>query len=211
MADQASDHDKRTVDLVLASASPRRRELLAQIGMSFRVVVADVDETVLEGESPAAYVVRLARGKALEVLRREEPGLPVLGSDTAVVVDGEILGKPRDRDEARTMLNRLSGNTHEVYSAVAVAVSEDEVHDRLNITRVTFAELEPEWIESYCDTGDSMDKAGAYGVQGRAAERISRIEGSFSGVMGLPLFETSQLLETVKCYARSGSETVHGS
>lgn len=211
MADQASHHDKRTVDLVLASASPRRRELLAQIGMSFRVVVADVDETVLEGESPAAYVVRLARGKALEVLRREEPGLPVLGSDTAVVVDGEILGKPRDRDEARTMLNRLSGNTHEVYSAVAVAVSEDEVHDRLNITRVTFAELEPEWIESYCDTGDSMDKAGAYGVQGRAAERISRIEGSFSGVMGLPLFETSQLLETVKCYARSGSETVHGS
>ena len=211
MADQASDHDKRAVDLVLASASPRRRELLAQIGMSFRVVVADVDETVLEGESPAAYVVRLARGKALEVLRREEPGLPVLGSDTAVVVDGEILGKPRDRDEARTMLNRLSGNTHEVYSAVAVAVSEDEVHDRLNITRVTFAELEPEWIESYCDTGDSMDKAGAYGVQGRAAERISRIEGSFSGVMGLPLFETSQLLETVKCYARSGSETVHGS
>ena len=198
------------VDLILASASPRRRELLAQIGIAFRVVVADVDETVRRGETPAEYVVRLAHAKALDVLQREKPGLPVLGSDTAVVLGSEILGKPRDRDEARAMLNRLSGNTHEVFSAVAVAVSEIEVHDRLNISRVTFAKLEPEWIESYCDTGDSMDKAGAYGVQGRAAERISRIEGSFSGVMGLPLFETSQLLEAIKCYSGSVSETVVG-
>jgi len=208
---QPAIDNNRPVDLILASASPRRRELLAQIGIAFRVVVADVDETLRPGETPAEYVVRLAHAKALEVLQGAGPGLPVLGSDTAVVLDNDILGKPRDRDEARAMLNRLSGNTHEVYSAVAVAVSANEVHDRLNVTRVTFARLEPEWIESYCDTGDSMDKAGAYGVQGRAAERISRIEGSFSGVMGLPLFETSQLLGIVKCYARSVSDSVDGS
>lgn len=200
--------DNGQADLILASASPRRRELLAQIGIRFRVVVADVDESVLAGESPAEYVVRLARAKAAEVLRREGSTLPVMGADTAVILGEEILGKPRDREEAKAMLNRLSGETHEVYSAVAVAESEDKVWDCLNITRVTFAELEPEWIESYCDTGDSMDKAGAYGVQGRAAERISRIEGSFSGVMGLPLFETSQLLEAIKCYSSSTLDTV---
>jgi septum formation protein len=182
--------------------------LLAQIGIRFRVVVADVDESVLAGESPAGYVVRLARAKAVEVMRREGHALPVLGADTAVILDGDILGKPRDREEAKAMLGRLSGNTHEVFSAVAVAASDNRVLDRLNITRVSFAELEPEWIESYCDTGDSMDKAGAYGVQGRAAERISRIEGSFSSVMGLPLFETAQLLESIKCYSSNTLETV---
>jgi septum formation protein len=196
--------------LILASASPRRRELLQQIGLRFRVVVAAVDESVLEGESPADYVVRLARAKALEVQQREDVSLPVLGSDTAVILDGDILCKPGSRDEAEAMLGRLSGNTHEVYSAVAVVAANGEVFDRLNITRVTFAELEPSWIRSYVDTGDPMDKAGAYGVQGRAAERISRIEGSFSGVMGLPLFETSQLLEAAKCYSRSVSDSVSG-
>ena len=196
--------------LILASASPRRRELLQQIGLRFRVVVAAVDESVLEGESPADYVVRLARAKALEVQQREDVSLPVLGSDTAVILDGDILCKPGSRDEAEAMLGRLSGNTHEVYSAVAVVATNGEVFDRLNITRVTFAELEPSWIRSYVDTGDPMDKAGAYGVQGRAAERISRIEGSFSGVMGLPLFETSQLLEAAKCYSRSVSDSVSG-
>ena len=188
-------------DLVLASASPRRRELLTQIGMRFRVVVADVDEAVLPGEDPETYVLRLARAKALEVLGRVGPGLPVLGADTAVILDGDILCKPGDRAEAGSMLRRLSGNTHEVYSAVAVAKGDGEVLDRLNVTRVTFADLDDEWINAYIDTGDPMDKAGSYGVQGRAAERIRRIEGSFSGVMGLPLFETSQLLEAVKCYS----------
>ncbi len=196
--------------LVLASASPRRRELLRQIGVRFRVVVADVDETVLDGERPADYVVRLARAKALEVQRREGGALPVLGADTAVILDGDILCKPRSREEAESMLGRLSGNTHEVYSAVALALAGGEVLDRLNITKVSFAELEPAWIRSYCDTGDPMDKAGAYGVQGQAAARIGRIEGSFSGVMGLPLFETSQLLEAAKCYSRSHSDSVPG-
>jgi septum formation protein len=190
-----------SLDLVLASASPRRRELLRQIGVTFRVVPADVDETVLAGETPAEYVLRLARAKALEVMRREGGALPVLGSDTAVILDGDILCKPLDRPDAERMLGRLSGRTHEVFSAVALALSPERVLDRLNVTRVTFAELEPAWIRAYCETGDPLDKAGAYGVQGRAAEKISRIEGSFYGVMGLPLFETSQLLEAAKCYS----------
>lgn len=190
-----------SLDLVLASASPRRRELLRQIGVRFRVVPADVDETVLAAETPAEYVVRLARAKALEVMRREGGALPVLGSDTAVILDGDILCKPLDRADAERMLGRLSGRTHEVFSAVALALSPERVLERLNVTRVTFAELEPAWIRAYCETGDPMDKAGAYGVQGRAAEKISRIEGSFYGVMGLPLFETSQLLEAAKCYS----------
>jgi len=189
------------LDLVLASASPRRSELLRQIGVRFRVVPADVDETVRPGEKPADYVVRLARAKAAEVMSRAGDALPVLGSDTAVILDGDILCKPLDRADAERMLGRLSGRTHEVFSAVALALSPERVLDRLNVTRVTFAELEPEWIRAYCETGDPMDKAGAYGVQGRAAEKISHIEGSFYGVMGLPLFETSQLLEAAKCYS----------
>lgn len=180
--------------VILASASPRRQRLLQQIGVAFRVVVADVDERVLPGEKPDTYTLRVARDKALTVLRRESDGLPVLAADTAVVLDGEILGKPVDRADAVRMLGRLSGRTHEVYSAVALALAPDRVLERLNVSRVSFAPLDTGWIEAYCDTGDPMDKAGAYGVQGRAAERIARIEGSFYGVMGLPLFETAELL-----------------
>ena len=184
--------------LVLASASPRRRELLQQIGVDFRVVVADIEETPLANEKPGDFVHRMACEKALEVMQREGVGLPVLGADTAVILDGQILGKPVSRSDAIAMLGKLSGRTHEVFSAVAVAVSDTEIHQALNVTRVTFSKLEPDWIESYCDTGDPMDKAGAYGVQGKAAEKISRIEGSFYGVMGLPLFETSQLLKRIE-------------
>jgi septum formation protein len=180
--------------LILASASPRRRELLRQVGAAFRVVVAEADESVLPGEEPAAYVLRVARDKALTVQASERTGLPVLGADTAVVLDRHILGKPGDRAGAISMLRRLSGRTHEVYSAAVLVQAGQPVRECLNISRVTFAELDPDWIDAYCDTGDSMDKAGAYGVQGRAAEKISRIEGSFSGVMGLPLYETCQLL-----------------
>lgn len=202
MTAESENHERH--DLVLGSASPRRRELLRQIGLRFQVAPADVDEAVRPGEPPGDYVLRLARAKALAVLRRDRSPLPVLGADTSVVLDGEILGKPADRGEATAMLKRLSGNTHEVYSAVAVALGAPErVFDSLNVTRVTFAPLEAEWIQAYIDTGDPMDKAGAYGVQGHAAERISRIEGSFSGVMGLPLFETAQLLETARCYSRA--------
>jgi len=180
--------------LILASASPRRKELLHQIGVDFRIVVADIEEIPEPDEKPDAFVLRMAREKALEVMARETPGLPVLGSDTAVILDGRILGKPVDRNEAVAMLQSLSGRTHEVFSAVAVAVDHAEVYEVLNVTRVTFSKMELPWIETYCDTGDPMDKAGAYGVQGKAAEKISRIEGSFYGVMGLPLYETAQLL-----------------
>jgi len=181
--------------IVLASASPRRRALLQQIGVAFRVDVADITEMPLQGELPGEFVLRMAREKALEVLRRQPGHLPVLGADTAVILEGRILGKPADSAEASQMLNCLSGKTHEVFSAVVVAVSESEIHEALNVSRVTFAELEPGWIETYIGTGDPMDKAGAYGVQGKAAEKISRIEGSFYGVMGLPLYETAQLLK----------------
>lgn len=191
-----------TAGIILASASPRRRELLRQIDVEFRVVISAADEQVLAGESPADYVIRVARDKALEVMRREAGELPVLAADTAVILDNSILGKPDNRAAAVAMLKRLSGRTHEVYSAVALALGERQVYDCLNITRVTFADLEADWIEAYCDTGDPMDKAGSYGVQGRAAEKIVRIEGSFSGVMGLPLYETSRLLHT-----RLSSET----
>lgn len=180
--------------IILASSSPRRRELLRQIGVVFRVVVADVDETALPAEKPADYVLRVALDKAAAVWSRTGGSLPVLAADTAVVLDGCILGKPADRAEAAAMLRRLSGRTHEVYSAVALRLGAHRTADCLNVTRVTFADLTPEWIEAYIDTGDPMDKAGAYGVQGGAAARIARIEGSFSGVMGLPLFETSELL-----------------
>lgn len=184
--------------IILASASPRRSELLRQIGVKFRVMVSDTDESVLEGERPADYVIRVARDKAMEVLARGGIDEPVLAADTAVVLDDTILGKPVDRAHAIEMLRSLSGRTHEVYSGVVLALDESRAYSSLNVTRVSFASLEDEWIEAYCDTGDPMDKAGAYGVQGRAAEKISRIEGSFSGVMGLPLFETSQLLQNLE-------------
>ena len=180
--------------VILASASPRRRELLRQVGVRFRVVVAEVDESVLPGEQPAGYVLRVARDKVLAIQATDGSGLPVLAADTAVVLDQRILGKPADRAGAISMLRSLSGRTHEVYSAVVLAQAGQPPRECLNISRVTFAELDPDWIEAYCDTGDSMDKAGAYGVQGLAAEKIPRIEGSFSGVMGLPLYETCQLL-----------------
>jgi len=189
-----SEHASNAPRVILASASPRRRELLRQVGVAFRVVVAEVDESVLPGEAPAAYVLRVARDKALAIQFSEGTALPVLGADTAVVLDGCILGKPANRDGAIAMLRRLSGQTHEVYSAAVLVQAGQSPRECMNISRVTFAELDPDWIEAYCDTGDPMDKAGAYGVQGRAAEKISRIEGSFSGVMGLPLYETCELL-----------------
>lgn len=180
--------------IILASASPRRSELLRQVGVRFRVVVTDVDESVRPGEAPGAYVLRVARDKALEAQRREGAALPVLAADTAVVLDGCILGKPVSRAEAADMLSRLAGRTHEVYSGVALARGAHAVEERLNVSQVTFAPLDAAWIKAYIETGDPLDKAGAYGVQGRAAEKIARIEGSFSGVMGLPLFETCDLL-----------------
>jgi septum formation protein len=188
------NHPDANPPLILASSSPRRWELLNQIGVAHQVIVADIDESIRGGEGAREYVCRIAREKALEIHRRAEITVAVLGADTAVVVNGRILGKPVDREDAIRMLEGLSGRTHEVWSAVALVLPDGGLLERLNITRVTFSELERAWIESYCASGDPMDKAGAYGVQGIAAQKISRMEGSYSGVMGLPLHETAEIL-----------------
>ena len=180
--------------IMLASGSPRRRELLKQLAINFEVASADIDESLVEGEAPREYVLRLSREKALEGFRQCGGRLPVLGSDTIVLLDGEILGKPESRKEAEGMLMRLSGRTHQVYSGVALALKPDNVPDTLNITSVTFADMSLAWVRQYCQSDEPMDKAGAYAVQGATGQYISRIDGSYSGVMGLPLYETAQLL-----------------
>jgi septum formation protein len=176
----------------LASVSPRRRELLSQIGVPHTVVGADIDETAQSGESPREYVVRMARQKALTVRERGER-LPVLAADTTVVLDDVIYGKPRDRADGIAMLGRLSARTHEVLTAVAVADARG-VDLRLSVSAVRFRGLTPEECAAYWDTGEPRDKAGGYAVQGAAAVFIESLSGSYSGVMGLPLFETAELL-----------------
>lgn len=180
--------------ILLASGSPRRRELLKQLVVNFEVAAADIDESLVEGETPRGYVLRLSRAKALAGYSQSGGRLPVLGSDTIVLLDGEILGKPESRVAAEIMLSRLSGRTHEVYSGVALALDSETVLETINITSVTFGEMPVAWIKKYCQSDEPMDKAGAYAVQGGTGQFISRIDGSYSGVMGLPLFETSQLL-----------------
>ena len=190
----------------LASISPRRRELLAQIGVPHRVVGADIDESVRPGEVPRDYVLRMARQKALTVRERGET-LPVLAADTTVVLDNAIFGKPRDRGEGLAMLGRLSGRTHEVMTAVALANSRD-VTLRLSVSTVRFRSLSPEECAAYWETGEPRDKAGGYAVQGAAAVFIESLSGSYSGVMGLPLFETGELLRAagVPYWERAASD-----
>jgi septum formation protein len=183
-------------EILLASASPRRRELLGQLAIDFDVAATDVDESHLEGESPRDYVLRLSLAKARAGFDQNGGRLPALGSDTIVLLDGEILGKPKSRSAAESMLKRLSGRTHQVYSAVALVVDAATVLDTLNITAVTFAQIPSDWIRQYCQSDEPMDKAGAYAVQGGTGQFISRIEGSYSGVMGLPLYETANLLRS---------------
>jgi septum formation protein len=179
----------------LASGSPRRRELLQQIGVSFRLLSSGLDETSLQDETPAAYVSRLAAAKAETGWRhnRDPESAPVLAADTAVVLDGRILGKPQHRDDAKNMLLGLSGRTHEVLTAVALrSVAGAEV--KLSRSLVTFREIDAAEAQVYWDTGEARDKAGAYAIQGYAAIFITDLKGSYSGVMGLPLFETAELL-----------------
>lgn len=185
---------KSSHPILLASGSPRRRELLRQLLLNFSVEAADVDESIISGETPRDYVIRLSREKALAGFKRSDGLKPSLGSDTIVLLDGEIFGKPGSRAEAESMLQRLSGRTHEVYSAVALALGRDRVMDTLNITAVTFGDIPLDWIRRYCQSDEPMDKAGAYAVQGGTGQYIRRIDGSYSGVMGLPLFETAKLL-----------------
>lgn len=181
--------------LVLASASPRRHELLAQIGVRHDVQPVDLDETRRPGEAPRDYVVRLAREKARAGWERgsRAGNSVVLAADTAVVLGDDILGKPRDRADALDMLGRLSGRTHRVLTAIAVCHASGLESD-CNESVVAFRALAPGEAEQYWETGEASDKAGAYGVQGCAAAFIERVEGSYSGVMGLPLFETARLL-----------------
>ncbi|HVF34210.1 MAG TPA: Maf family protein [Candidatus Saccharimonadia bacterium] len=181
--------------LFLASQSPRRRQLLEQLGYAFGVLDTDVVEAVLDGEAPVDYVRRVARGKAGAGLLQvaATPGAVVLGADTEVVLDGEVFGKPRDSDDAARMLARLSGRTHCVLSAVCLVDASRE-REALNTTEVSFAELSPELIREYVATGEAFGKAGAYAIQGRAAAFVAHLAGSHSGVMGLPLHETARLL-----------------
>lgn len=180
--------------LVLASASPRRRELLHQLGVPHRVHPANLDEARLTGESVAACVQRLALAKAQQVHAIVADGLPVLAADTVVVRDQQMLGKPRDRDEALDMLRRLSGRSHQVLTAVAVC-STRGIEARLSSSTVRFRDLSAAECERYWRSGEPCDKAGAYAVQGLAAAFIAELQGSYSGVMGLPLFETAELLQ----------------
>lgn len=184
--------------IYLASRSPRRAELLQQIGIRHKVIPSDVDETQLEDEMAADYVLRLAKTKAgvgLDSIARQGlPAYPVLAADTTVSVDGRVLGKPVDDEEARVMLTQMSGRWHEVLTGVAVA-TEQGIHVLLSTTRVEMAVLAANEIDAYIRSGEPRDKAGAYGIQGMAGTFIKRIEGSYSGVMGLPIFETAQLLK----------------
>lgn len=190
--------------IYLASQSPRRRELLKQIGVNFDVVMlrtafgrADIEEIPHDVEAPGAFVKRMAEEKAtkgaIAVNLRQLIIRPVLGADTVVDIDGEIIGKPRDLAHAGEILQRLSGRTHWVHTGVAIN-HEGRMESRLSSSKVEFAPLNHTMIERYLETGEALDKAGAYGIQGRAGAFIARIEGSYTGIMGLPLFEAAELL-----------------
>ena len=181
--------------LILASQSPRRREILSSAGLPFTIRVAGIPEDPLPGETPSAHVRRLALEKARAV--RQTPGEWVLGADTVVVVDGDILGKPGDGFEARAMLRRLSGRNHIVLTGIALLHPAGETVDEA-ATVVHFSLMTDAEIDAYADSGEPDDKAGAYAIQGLASRFIPRIEGSYSNVVGLPLALVSELLDTIK-------------
>jgi len=184
--------------VILASASPRRAQLLRQVGIEPICRPANIDESPLENETPAAYSLRLAKAKAAAILNQDETlaqaHLPVLGSDTIVVLEGKLLGQPKDAAEARAMLRALSGKTHQVITAVAVW-HRGHWQQALSTSEVRFRDLDDAEIRDYVATGEPLDKAGAYAIQGYAAAFVPEITGSFSGIMGLPLFETMALLK----------------
>lgn len=180
--------------LVLASGSPRRAEILRALGIGFEVDVSALPEVVLPGEDPVSHARRLAVEKAVSVSLRH-PGALVLGGDTVVVVEGRILGKPRDRADAVDMLLRLAGRSHSVASGLALARDGREVAAGVEVTRVEFRPFGREAAERYAATGEPLDKAGAYGIQGRGAALVRRVEGDYSGVVGLPVSLLMTLLE----------------
>lgn len=192
--------------IYLASKSPRRRELLRQIGVEFELLMLREDpsrgpvvsEEVIPGEDALTYVQRVTREKAEMAVRamhwRRLPLRPILTADTSVTIDGDILGKPADREQAREMITRLSGRTHQVVTSVVLAV-EGELLQATQVSSVTFASLSAGQIHSYCLGSEPYDKAGGYGIQGHAAAFIAEMQGSYSSIMGLPLYETARLLE----------------
>lgn len=190
--------------IYLASRSPRRQQLLEQIGVSFRLLAPGTDEDaealerVRPGEDPGKYVLRVTLAKAAaareRLTRLSLPAAPILVADTTVAIGGTILGKPAHAAEALDMLTRLAGRTHRVITAVAVARGSSRTDSMINVSRVTFARIPKAELEAYVATGEPMDKAGAYGIQGAIARHVRRIEGSYSSIMGLPLYETSRLL-----------------
>ena len=186
-----------TSRLYLASGSPRRREILEGLGLHLERIHADIDESVLPGETAVAYTERLAREKAAAgwqvVSNCGLPSHPLLAADTTVVLDGEIYGKPADAEDARRMLRAFSGRSHQVVTSVAVREGE-QLELATSITEVTFKPLTEDDIQRYIDSREPFDKAGAYGIQGKAAVFVARIEGSYTGVVGLPVYETAQLL-----------------
>ena len=192
-------------DLYLASASPRRRELLQQIGIRFHLIPdLEVEEHRRLDESPVDFVSRIAHDKAEAGLARvSQQGMqlkPVLGADTCIEIDGDILGKPADRDDGYTMLRRLSGRSHNVLSGICIidgASGRNHVYSDVSRSKVTFKRLSDQEIRHYWETGEPADKAGSYAIQGVAAKFISDLQGSFSGVVGLPLFELNRLLESI--------------
>ncbi|EAR21883.1 Maf family protein [Nitrococcus mobilis] len=182
-------------DIYLASASPRRRQLLKQLGVHFAEVQQDIEETPQPRESPEVFVLRLALEKARAGLQAlpEDQLRPVLGADTVVVIDDEVLGKPADEAQAMAMLRRLSGQVHRVLTGVAL-VTPDHEATRLSVSNVTFRPLQAEELHAYWRSGEPCDKAGGYAIQGRGGGFVAHLDGSYSGVMGLPLFEVGDLL-----------------
>lgn len=179
--------------ILLASASPRRKQLLEQLGLSVEQKAADIDESIHEGEADQTYVVRLAQEKAQALVSLVE-AVPIIAADTVISLQGEIIGKPRDYAHACDIWQALAGNTHQVLTGVCV-YSNGQYSTVLNISEVSFASLTADEMAAYWATGEPHDKAGAYAVQGLAARWIREIRGSYSGIMGLPLYETAQLLQ----------------
>jgi septum formation protein len=187
----------RPARIILASTSPRRRELLEQIGVPYRARAVQVDETPRPGESPEQYVQRVAAEKSLQGVELCGDRLPVLGADTEVELDGEVLGKPRDFAHGAELLGRLSGRDHRVLSAVSLRWGSHHHGRALSVSVVTFRAIHAEEIAAYWASGEPADKAGGYAIQGLGAAFIKHLAGSFSGVMGLPLYETAELLRHV--------------
>jgi len=182
--------------IYLASQSPRRADLLRQIGVEYEVYISDIDERRLTSESPDAYVCRMAKTKArvaLSEIVKTQDSCVVLAADTTIELDGDIIGKPADRSHCHCILQKLSGRQHQVLTAVALATTQ-RLEFRLTRNQVRFRNLTQGEIEAYCTTAEPMDKAGAYAIQGKAAVFVEQLEGSYSAVMGLPLFETAELL-----------------